>query len=60
MQSDSGVPLQRMARHFTHTAWLNPIERRFWRHPTIAMIGEVFPMHELTLEGLEEAVEALR
>ncbi len=52
--------LQRLARHFTHQAWLNPIERRFWRHPTIAMIGDVLPMHELTLEGLEDAVDALR
>lgn len=51
--------LQRLADHFEHTAWLNPIAKRWWMHPTINAIGEVFPMFELTVKGLEEAIEAL-
>ncbi len=51
--------LQRLGDHFRHRAWLNPIEKRWWMHPTITAIGEVFPMFELTLEGLGEAIEHL-
>jgi uncharacterized protein len=44
---------------YPHHVWLNPIPERFWRHPTIEAIGGMFPMKELTLEGLSEAVELL-
>ncbi len=52
--------LKRVRAHFTHQAWLNPIQRRFWGHPTISMVSDVFPMHELTLAGLGDAIDALR
>lgn len=42
------------------SAWLNPDPRRWWNHPTVSAIGEVFPMKELTLDGLREAVGVLR
>lgn len=51
--------LLKLQRHFRKQAWLNPMAKRFWRHPTVRMIGEVFPMFELTLEGLESAVREL-
>ena len=51
--------LQRLGRHFTRQAWLNPIDARWWGHPTIRMIGDVIPMFQLTLEGLDEAVTHL-
>lgn len=51
--------LQRLARHFTRQAWLNPIDQRWWGHPTIRMISDVVPMFQLTLEGLDDAVAHL-
>ncbi|MFN3202380.1 MAG: vWA domain-containing protein [Bradymonadia bacterium] len=52
--------LLRLDRHFEKSIWLNPMSRRYWAHPTIRMIGEVFPMFDLTLDGLEEAVKTLQ
>ena len=51
--------LRKLRDHFEHGAWLNPISRRYWRHPTIDAIGRVFPMYELTIDGLERAIETL-
>ena len=45
---------------FKNHAWINPIERPYWGHTTIHKIREIFPMFELTLEGLESAVDTLR
>ena len=53
------VWLKRIAEHFTHCTWLNPEEPRFWIHPTVRTIGSLFPMSELTLEGLGQAVKRL-
>ena len=53
------VRLKRIAEHFTHCTWLNPEEPRFWIHPTVRTIGSLFPMSELTLEGLGQAVKGL-
>jgi len=51
--------LQRISDHFTHVVWLNPEDLSQWNHPTINMIGRIFPMFELTLEGLDAAVSKL-
>jgi hypothetical protein len=48
--------LNRLKAHFSHHAWLNPIGARWWNHPTIRLVGEVFPMFELTLDGLDQAI----
>jgi len=53
------IRLKRIAEHFTHTVWLNPEERHFWIHPTVRMIGKLFPMFPLTLEGLGAATKKL-
>jgi uncharacterized protein with von Willebrand factor type A (vWA) domain len=53
------VWLKRISEHFTHRAWLNPDEPRFWVHPTVQVIGKLFPMFPLTLEGLGQAVRKL-
>jgi uncharacterized protein with von Willebrand factor type A (vWA) domain len=53
------VWLKRFADHFSHRVWLNPEERNYWNHPTVMMIGRLFPMFELTLEGLGEAIRKL-
>ena len=51
--------LKKLDDHFQHSTWLNPIGKRYWRHPTIDAIGRVFPMFELTLAGLEQAIETI-
>lgn len=60
---DNQIPgikwLQRISDHFEKTAWLNPMSERYWHHPTINAIGELFPMFELTLKGLDAAVTEL-
>ena len=54
------VWLERVANHFTHCVWLNPGAQRFWvHHNTTLMIGKLFPMFELTVEGLRDAVRKL-
>jgi len=51
--------LRRIADHFSHCVWLNPDAPRFWIHATVNMIGRLFPMYPLTLEGLEQSVGKL-
>lgn len=51
--------LHRIAEHFTHCVWLNPEEPRYWDHPTVEMIGKLFPMYQLTLDGIGGAVKKL-
>jgi len=53
------VWLERIANHFTHCAWLNPETPYHWDHPTVRMIRSLFPMFELTLDGVDEAVRKL-
>jgi hypothetical protein len=53
------VWLKRIAERFTHCVWLNPEELYFWNHPTVLMIGKLFPMFPLTLDGLTEAIKKL-
>ncbi|MBM4462291.1 MAG: VWA domain-containing protein [Chloroflexi bacterium] len=51
--------LKRIAEHFTHCVWLNPETEYSWNHPTVLIIGKLFPMFHLTLDGLGEAVRKL-
>ena len=53
------VWLKRIAEHFEHSIWMNPDEQRFWNHPTVQMIGKLFPMFQLTIDGLGQAVKRL-
>ncbi|HTP51393.1 MAG TPA: VWA containing CoxE family protein [Anaeromyxobacteraceae bacterium] len=49
--------LKQLAHTFRHAAWLNPVPRCFWKdNETISAIGQLFPMFELNLIGLEHAV----
>jgi uncharacterized protein len=52
--------LKRFRQRCPGSVWLNPDPPRWWDHPTVSAIGRVFPMFELTVEGLEEAVRVLR
>ncbi len=52
--------LHLLARLFRHSAWLNPKPEMEWRFTrTILTIRQVFPMFELTLDGLDKAVRHL-
>jgi uncharacterized protein with von Willebrand factor type A (vWA) domain len=64
-QSRSGLNwLKYLAECFPHSVWLNPKRKERWETTegaeTIADIRKVFPMYDLTLEGLEQAVTKLK
>jgi uncharacterized protein with von Willebrand factor type A (vWA) domain len=52
--------LRRLKERAPGSIWLNPDPTRFWAHPTVNAIGRLFPMFELTVGGLREAVRKLR
>jgi uncharacterized protein with von Willebrand factor type A (vWA) domain len=53
------VRLKQIADHFNHCVWLNPEAPHYWNEPTVTMIRKIFPMFELTVEGLQQAVKKL-
>lgn len=60
----SGKPsymrLEFIAKTFPHSIWLNPVPPMEWPYTrTIQHIQEIFPMFELTLDGLEKAISHL-
>ena len=64
IEERSGKPsieqLKFLAQTFPHAVWLNPISSEMWDYTkTIAMIREIFPMFELSIDGLEGAVGCL-
>lgn len=55
--------LGKFQRKYKKLIWLNPIEERSWDFVygsyTLNMIRDLFPMFELTLEGLEKGIKRL-
>lgn len=52
--------LKLLADTFRHSVWLNPVEQSMWGYTrTIGVIADIFPMFELTLDGLGKAVAHL-
>jgi uncharacterized protein with von Willebrand factor type A (vWA) domain len=52
--------LQFIANTFRHSVWLNPISQNMWGYTqTISAIAGIFPMFELSIDGLEKAVARL-
>lgn len=52
--------LKFLTKTFPHTVWLNPVPESMWGYThTIMAISKIFPMYELSLDGLEKAVEKL-
>jgi len=52
--------LKFLARTFRHTVWFNPQPQDSWYHTwTVRQIAAIFPMFELSLDGLEKAVHHL-
>jgi len=62
-QKQNGASIDRLkflAKTFPHIVWLNPQMEEQWDSTwTISAIRQVFPMFELTLDGLEKAVQHL-
>ena len=60
------VWMERLAKHFKHTAWLNPLPAGAWNEKTnyraksINLVRNLFPMYELSIRGLEQAVKQLK
>lgn len=52
--------LEKVRKRIPRSVWLNPLPRYAWDHPTVGAIGHIFPMFELTLDGLDEAIAALK
>jgi hypothetical protein len=64
VQDRSGKPsiecLRTLAGMFPHSVWLNPVSAPMWGYTrTITMIRQIFPMFELSIDGLEKAVQHL-
>jgi uncharacterized protein with von Willebrand factor type A (vWA) domain len=53
------VWLHRLRSHFSRSVWLNPMEPAHWRGYTVELIGRLFPMFPLTIDGLGQAVDYL-
>ncbi len=51
--------LQRIRARCQRSVWLNPEPRRIWTAPSVRLVASVFPMFELTLDGLAEAIDTL-
>jgi len=61
IEERSGKPsferLHFIAKNFPHSIWMNPKLAEEWLYTrSIQHIREIFPMYELTLDGLEKAV----
>ena len=64
IEERSGKPsyerLRFIAKTFPHSVWINPKLAEEWPYTrTIQNIREIFPMFELTLDGLEKAVTSM-
>ncbi len=52
--------LKRLREKAPSSVWLNPEPKRIWNADSVRMIRDIFPMFELTLDGLGEATDVLR
>ncbi len=64
IEERSGRPsierLQLLSRTFRHSAWLNPKPSEEWPYTrTVNVIRQIFPMFDITLDGLEKMVAHL-
>ena len=52
--------LRRLRRAFPDSVWINPLPKRWWNAPSCRLVQEVFPMHPMSLSGIDAAVTDLR
>lgn len=52
--------LRRIEGHFERTVWLNPDPEKQWsQSQTCRVIGDLFPMYRLSVQGITDAVSSL-
>lgn len=52
--------LMRIQEHFNRVVWLNPDPPSDWQYTrTTQVIGQIFPMYPLSLDGIQDAVTSL-
>ncbi|WP_394835152.1 VWA domain-containing protein [Pendulispora rubella] len=51
--------MQLVADHFRKSAWLNPDPPQYWKGGTAEALSQIFPMYQMTLDGLGEAIAHL-
>ncbi|MGE3538972.1 MAG: VWA domain-containing protein [Candidatus Tectimicrobiota bacterium] len=51
--------LRRVQEHFRACVWFNPLPEGQWQRTTIKLVRQIFPMYELTLDGLERGLTQL-
>ncbi|MBT3310380.1 MAG: hypothetical protein HN737_04550 [Desulfobacterales bacterium] len=52
--------LRYLSEIFSHSVWLNPVAEGMWHYTrTIGEIADIFPMFELSLDGLDKAITHL-
>jgi len=51
--------MQLIADHFRKSVWLNPDPSQYWKGGTAEALSQLFPMFQLTLDGLGEAIAQL-
>ena len=55
--------LKKFTQKYKKYIWLNPIKAKDWKwaygNQTIKLVGEIFPMFELTLDGLDKGIKKL-
>lgn len=54
------VWLHRFRTRYPRSVWINPMPRDWWNGWTTRLISQIFPMFPLTIQGIEDAVDALR
>ena len=64
IEERSGLPsiecLNFLQKTFPHSVWLNPVTASMWDYTrSISAIRGIFPMFELTIDGLEKAITHL-
>jgi uncharacterized protein len=52
--------LIKIKEHYPHSIWLNPTHRSYWGHYTVDTVSKIFPMFELTLDGLKDGIKTLK
>jgi uncharacterized protein with von Willebrand factor type A (vWA) domain len=52
--------LKRVKQHFSKSVWLNPEVPGAWLPDSRKMICQIFPMYQLSLDGLDSAVQILK
>ena len=51
--------LHKFKNHFPHSVWLNPERPGAWLPQSRKEISKIFPMYQLSLNGIDDAIKEL-